>query len=545
MKFKLDSTRIKAFFVAHAEKIAVALAAILLVYLSYSAFKVPRYDKKPEDLANDSRFTMENVNRPDNVLKPKEHNIVLPNPEYADQVGKAMVPIDVELFAMSTPWNAPLRETRLRRDEPEYLPPEELHLAYGFGAVAAKDKSRYLGRQWVVVTAIAPMAKQLERYRKLFDNALYIDPALDMPHYATFAVERAEVASPDMPEAQLQWTNLDVAAIWEAANTDFAAERKDLVEKKYVDSNIADFCPPLVGKTFGDEVAHLPEIPLASTDEVAPAGMAPGAFAPGAKTTNPRRGFDQAVPDEAPAAASAPGGKAAQAPVVQTKLIRFFDYTVQSGKTYRYRVKLALNNPNKNVYPRFLKRPELAQGETRQTDWSAPSPAVTTPSDYRILAGDAKVSPSAAVEPLARIIIVRWVPAEGVEVAHEFMKERGSMLDFPGTQATVPAPGNPAQTHSATVDFISNTLLLDISGGDKLTDARGRPFRSPTELVMMGPDGQLILHSSVLDGIAYDSRLQQAEPPPAAAPEGEAPAAAPGGGGLFDSIIAPKKQLRP
>jgi hypothetical protein len=55
-------------------------------------------------------------------------------------------------------------------------------------------------------------------------------------------------------------------------------------------------------------------------------------------------------------------------------LFRFFDVEIQPGCTYRYRVKITSLNPafsDENV-PR-----EVAEGETRDSPWSAPSPAVT------------------------------------------------------------------------------------------------------------------------------------------------------------------------
>jgi hypothetical protein len=548
MKMKFNSAAMKGFFINHGEKIGFSLAVIAMLYLTYSAFTVGRYDKTPEKMANDARITLDNINDPSNAFSPREHNIIMPEPEYAVQVEGAMTAVDATQFAMATPWNTPIRDTRVRRDEPQYFPPRELRLAYGFGAVGAKgEKAKYIGRQWVVVTAAVPFGEQLAEYRRLFDNSLFPDPTLDMPHYATFAVERAEV-KPEAPDAPPDWKNVDVATIFEAADRDFAAERPDPVNKKYVDMAIADFCPPLVGKRLGEEVAHLPEVPLAISEPQTPGAdanaqpapvVAPGGAAPARR---PRLG-EPSREEPAPAAAAMPGAKEV-VPLVSTKLFRFFDYTVEHNKTYRYRVKLALNNPNKGVVIRYLKKPDLANGETRETDWSDPSDTVTTPPDFYILASDAKVSASAAIEPLARLLIVRWVQGEGVEVPHEVLKDRGTLLDFPSVSASVPAPAG-GQPHSATVDFITHSLLVDVMGGDQMIDPKGRRFRSPTETLVMGPDGQLVLHNSVLEGFKYDGNRgggaapKAAEPEPGAEPAGEAPA--PAGGGLFDSILGPKK----
>lgn len=59
-------------------------------------------------------------------------------------------------------------------------------------------------------------------------------------------------------------------------------------------------------------------------------------------------------------------------------LFRYLDFNVDPGKTYRYRVRLELKNPN---YGRPLAAagglPHVVAGETRSTPWSEPTPPVT------------------------------------------------------------------------------------------------------------------------------------------------------------------------
>jgi hypothetical protein len=475
-------------------------------------------------LAADASQTMAKINDPSNVLDAKANGIIIPNPEYAVQVEGAMKPIDATIFAMATPWNAPVRDTRVRRDEPKYLEPRELHLAFNKGAVNTKDK-RYIGKQWIVVTGLIPYADQLAEYQSKFENALFTDPVRDTPRYAWYEIERAEV-NPSKPNDPPQWKALDVQAIFGEADQLFAAERPDLVAKKFLDPNVSDFCPPLVGQSHGEEVAHLPEIPLmteadkaaaAAPNTAAPAPVAP----PPATGGNPRRRGKPVEPE--PPAATAPGNKtAAKAEGVPFKLFRFFDYTVEYGKEYRYRVKLALENPNAGIVVRFLKNPDLARGETRDTGWSEPSASLTVPADFRLLASDAKVSASASIEPLARVMIVRWVPQEGAEVSQEFLKDRGSMLDFPGASAAIPIPGG-GQTKQGAIDFKTDSLLVDVLGGEQVVDAKGRRFREPSETLVMNADGSLSLHNSVSDGIQYDANRHGASSA-ASSPSDDTPA---------------------
>jgi hypothetical protein len=154
------------------------------------------------------------------------------------------------------------------------------------------------------------------------------------------------------------------------------------------------------------------------------------------------------------------------------------------------------------------------------------------------VAGEAKVSASASIEPQARVMIIKWVPEEGVEVAHEFVKDRGTMLDFPGVQVNVPAPGNAGAAHGGVVTYSTSYLLLDVVGGERITDSRGRPFKAPSETLVMGPDGQLFAHAAVLDANEIDRYRQGPAPKADDAPaeDGNVPAPA-GGGGIFDGLL--------
>ncbi|MEZ6061163.1 MAG: hypothetical protein R3C19_12430 [Planctomycetaceae bacterium] len=64
-------------------------------------------------------------------------------------------------------------------------------------------------------------------------------------------------------------------------------------------------------------------------------------------------------------------------------LVRFMDFTVDRGKTYQYRVRLEMRNPNFNVPLDRLEQPELATQKTLMSDWSQPTEPVAIPMEYR------------------------------------------------------------------------------------------------------------------------------------------------------------------
>ena len=58
---------------------------------------------------------------------------------------------------------------------------------------------------------------------------------------------------------------------------------------------------------------------------------------------------------------------------LEYRLFRFFDFTVEPGKHYRYRVSLLLWNPNWKVPPQYLARADLAKKWYVETEFSDPS----------------------------------------------------------------------------------------------------------------------------------------------------------------------------
>ena len=65
-------------------------------------------------------------------------------------------------------------------------------------------------------------------------------------------------------------------------------------------------------------------------------------------------------------------------------LVRFIDFTAERGKTYRYRVRLEMRNPNFGMPVDSLEQPEYATTDTIVSDWSEITAAVEVPMAYHI-----------------------------------------------------------------------------------------------------------------------------------------------------------------
>jgi hypothetical protein len=510
LKISFDKTKLKGFFILHGEKLALGLFSLVFVWMCYSAYQTRGYDKTPQDMRTRMESTRsEVVSQP---FDPEKEGITLPNPPYVEQSKHAMQPVNALLYGWVEPYNKGLYENRVRRDEPKYLPARELQLAADYGAVRLK-KQGYTGKRWVVVTALVPFGEQLAAYSEKFKNALTTDPNLDTPRYARFEIERAEVASANPDKASLKWTPIDVKAALIEDFKALAPDRPHVIDKKFGDPVLSRPVPPLLGKQPNESMAHAPEIPFAlqtsDRDAEKKNDKPPEDDIDPFKSQGEGNAFRPVVIG-VPAA-----GEQAAAEVVPFRLFRFFDFSVESSRSYVYRVKLVLNNPNKGVVRRHLKDPKLADGDTRDCPWSEASPVAVIPHDYRMLAGDVK-APVGAKEAQAKLLVIKWEAPKGVEVAHEFGAEkgqelvRGTLLDFADVDASIPNPAS-AETTPGKVSFTTSTLLLDMAGGellqlDKLGGNTAARIRLPSEMVFMGASGEIFTRSAVADYPEYAAR---------------------------------------
>ncbi|HEY4232386.1 MAG TPA: hypothetical protein VGM76_03100, partial [Lacipirellulaceae bacterium] len=243
-------------------------------------------------------------------------------------------------------------------------------------------------------------------------------------------------------------------AAMRGVTTDWAAQSEEIVDPRYLDDGgvLAVPLPPLVGRDWGAEVTHS-EIPLASKatdkeeespkpadDKQAPKAPLEEDFAAGGDATTAAgarggRGYVGRGAEErgggrgySPSAygrergrgmASERGGRESYVgarggmrgatgeltPQVPCWLLRFFDFSVEPGKKYKYRVQLVLQDPNQtseagrmvssdSLAAAVINRlkPEKADKNGkkkpfRTTEWSDPSPTVSIP-----LAGNVRVA---------------------------------------------------------------------------------------------------------------------------------------------------------
>jgi len=399
------------------------------------------------------------------------------------------------------------------------------------------------GQRWVVVTGLVPIDKQSLAFSE-FKNSVCYDANTDTPRYAGYTVARVEVLSPaeaEKPDWSKAVSILSGAAVQEARTRWGAQERQEVVAPAFIASKLAFPLGPMTNRDWGASAAHLPQIPLQSSEK---------------SLTTPRPADLTPKPD-APPKTDEFGNEIVAAPVAPTTgrdetaktppylLFRFFDYNVEPGKRYVYRVQLALYNPNFGLKPNLLKDPKLTEKRYSVTDWSHASAAIFVPRDTRILAISVKPG-HARTEPQAHVLLVKWLEEKGIEVSKEYSLFRGQVANFTdkttvtppvrapargtpdrplarGTPARPPARGTPARPParpeariteptvaaapetSITVEYFSDAIALDFRGGEYL---RGRKTRSikliaPAEILVVDADGTLVLHNELDEEAAH------------------------------------------
>jgi hypothetical protein len=92
------------------------------------------------------------------------------------------------------------------------------------------------------------------------------------------------------------------------------------------------------------------------------------------------------------------------------------------------------------------------------------------------------------------------------------------------------APMAAMSTDSFKVDYITQAIVVDYRGGERLRDKKAG-LNSMGELLLVDPDGNLVVRNEVEDGVEW-RRLNSMKPPEGGGRETGRPAAPRGGGGL-------------
>jgi len=576
MKLALDKETIKEFFLDHVEKMVFGLLVVVFVLLIASSFMRERYERVPDDLMNQVSSARKTIADAD------------VDPQRTARNYRAMIvnnrPPREEDYQHTAPWNPPLRNPMERPGRPPILLVRDLQASADRGAFQMKPEadaggltrragpsgtdSGLRGQRWVVVTGLVPAEEQQRAWDEYFREKFRPPNGDYVPRFIYYRIERAEVP-PGRATKDLQWELINVRQARQI-ETRWQSTAQEVVSERYTHPVLTFPLGPLhednafhqrtrmltagAGRdtAWGPEVAH-PEIPLRGeagsgldepgmpgdgtpdASEDVPLDDVPGDFGDDSPFGGPRDGRmprgggRRAGPglDRRGEPMLGQSGDGSEEP--EFLLFRFFDFDVEPGKSYRYRVKLMLANPLEGVAPRYLARDAADLGSKRWIEgeqWSEPSAAATVPRDTQLLARNVNRLRGSMAQPTGTVAVLKWKPEDGSEVIKEFTVTRGQPLHYPDTvlreprsrprddedddrrdRQLRPAPlgdDGPAKEPEK-VDFVTGCVTVDLHGGDRLP-GRGQSLTEPGYVLVMDPVGRLTILDELEDKAEYERR---------------------------------------
>lgn len=563
LKLKIDKDAILRFGLNHVEKFAFAGVVVVFGTLVYGALLRESYSRMPNQLQEASDNAQAHWSATEAAV-PDECQA----PVYLDIITTALEPIDKTPYDYDARWKPDDFERPGLRPTPPVFPVQQLRPIAGRGPFSLRGQQGGVapvaaigGQRWVVVTGLVQKQRQFDAYEEAFTNVVALNPETDIPNYIYYRVARAEVNDANAT-GELKWDVFHLGNELKRIE-DWARTDPEIVGREYVDPEkklvfplgprlrAAEAAGGRVGRgvragadsAWGAEAAYPPHIPLVDK-KTAPAGRRPAARPAAAGPDDP--GLDFPIPDGPTAD---PVGVAvdptAEEQEPQYWLFRFFDYTVEPGKKYRYRVLLMLDNPNKGIASHLLQDPEDAAKKWLETEWSEPTEVVSVPRDTKLLAVSVKPPIRPWEEPSGRLKVVKWVNRHGKEAFTEQLVRRGQVANFPGLQFPEPTgkkfgkgdddmPGHVASKNKGgqpiNVDYLTEAITLDMLGGWRLPGKDS--LTVPGEILLLDSDGSLIIRGE-LARLEEQARAQASAAAAAAAgedtPSGIGPAPPPAG----------------
>jgi hypothetical protein len=217
------------------------------------------------------------------------------------------------------------------------------------------------------------------------------------------------------------------------------------------------------------------------------------------------------------------GGRAGSQPMTLPRgvdywLLRFFDFSVEPGKKYKYQVRLVLADPNaglpnqgsmlhSTVLDRLAKINEAAKAKkTRPSnvrfvdEWSEPSRTVGIPLAGSVKLASAKPTAPGRIsdEPSVKLLVESFdfdEKGNAIQAATQEDFQRGFVANLVTKNQEYLGPGGQWIDKLETFKFYTGMTVLDMEGGETL----GKDATAPARVLLMDPAGELHIRSEMDD----------------------------------------------
>ena len=521
-KVQFDKDALIRFFIENGEKIAFGVVVLVFLMFAWGAYKAERYKKTPEEL---QKVTQDAKNKIQNADTKVTGVTVRPIIDIIRNLNK---PIPAEPYQLATNWTWSIFPPSRKRTQPTLERVEKLVATPGHGrfqnATAGGNDNHPLGKRWIVLTGLVNMEKLRKSYRETFEDASGPPAPYEPDFYSkywSFQVDRTEITGKNQDPDKLKWKTLWDAAMYPPDQIQATTGGQELpTDPNCILQPIVVSLPNRNDRAWGEEALHPPEISMIENHM---GGLAPEAFPGEGDTPNVAMPGIKVGPSENNLATNELDSEK----ICPYALFRFFDYDVEPGKKYRYRVRLYFKNPNWGLSEDYLdpalvalqKETEKYDKATRKpkdvdpqelwrksivTKWSDPSKVVCMPPDGNLLLGEVNRSSAIDSEPLANITIVHWDFMKGIDILDNLGGiPRGMVVNLfdqkiPTQETENPAGAATAVQDDGKVNYITDLLVLDLKGGETLPDTRNG-LRKPSTMLLFTPGGSLMTRSSIED----------------------------------------------
>jgi len=359
------------------------------------------------------------------------------------------------------------------------------------------------GKRWVVITGVIDN----EQLKKNYLLALKTQ-AIAYPNYKRVDVER-QTRQPEGTWSE--WEAIDRNKSYEVLDN-LPEIDAELVPDPRRPEALNDPLPFLrAGYWTGVHVARLVPAELREapkTPAAAPGGY-PAMSMPSSAMSMPSsdmsmRGAGMGMPSSGMSMMGGPGSEGSVNPEEAnftkiedpTLMIRSLDFTVEPDRTYRFRVRIVVVNPNKghtDVNPGVDVESKELLGP-----WSDPTDEVTLPADVAAYA-QAPVQTERRRDQVA-FQVIRWDPGTGQTVLKTDDAGPGEII---GEYGSVQMPSSEGGGVKMTgIDFNSRAVVLDTMGGrEKLPDigVERNQFEIPAVAMVVQADGSVAIRSQAAD----------------------------------------------
>jgi hypothetical protein len=268
VKMRFDKESLKAFFLGNVEKIvfgAILIGCGLMIYFSgRKTFTDPL--PAPKTLQDLTSQADSNVKNTIPAKCPLYQDLKVT--DYTAVAGRSEDRVEEKSYPMPTPWNGPVFDAKILRDDPAIFAVQNLRAVFGRGPFTrqggAAGGANVYGYRWIVITGAIPVKKQLDEYLRVFQPAVHYDSRADVPQDRRntptgdpdvgYVIERAEVGSRSAGQ-EVEWKAIDVKTALKRAAY-IGNPLPDTLPAKFINAELVFPLPPLATKQWGPETQH-------------------------------------------------------------------------------------------------------------------------------------------------------------------------------------------------------------------------------------------------------------------------------------------------